>query len=152
MYFASTLDQAFWQSGHPEAGRLLAQAVNWTAAREPKVTVNSSHLVAARVRQHTKKDITAIHLTNYATNQIFLAGFPGIFVQKPQDVGRRQKVHHVSPECGIRITMQVAKDSSYDCYSFTGQKLCHERRNDQLVITIPVIHEGEIVIVENRKR
>ncbi|MFH0797582.1 MAG: beta-galactosidase trimerization domain-containing protein [Candidatus Omnitrophota bacterium] len=150
VYFSAGLDRAFWEFGYNAAGLLLSQAVKWAASRDAGIEIEASPLIAARVRQHPKRDVISIHLTNYAVNQIFMPGFPGSFLANPQNLGRSHKVQHISPESNIKIKMALPKAGLSRCYTFTGQPLSCKKKGFHLEITVPIVKEGEIIFVEFR--
>lgn len=148
VYLLGELDAAFWQSGWPEAGQLLANAVKWAGGRDLPYEVEAPGTVSARGFVTDDGTCMAFLFANRTTNQLYANGFPGAFVDNPQSLGRTHFVREVIPVSGVTVRVRVGDRRTATVHTVTGRRCDFTVSDGWLMLRLPTLLEYEAMLIE----
>ncbi len=129
-YFPGDTDRSFWQIMAADHGKLLANTVKWALNEDPVVEVKGPGVVD--VTAWRQKDSMTVHLVNL-TNPMMMKG-------------PFRELLPVSAEVIINIPSNFKISQAK--LLVAGQVPEQEIRNGKLIISIPQIHDMEIVGID----
>lgn len=149
VYFAGDVDHAFWSRGYVDLEKLLAQSVTWAAQKEAPFRTDAPPTLAVRALQDKAGEAFCVAFSNYATNAVMMHGNSD---PRNWGVSRVHVPRAVSPVKDITVVIRNSGKKIDRVQSITGQSIKCERTGDCLQMTVPLIEEGEAVLIHFQTR
>lgn len=144
VYFAGDMDQTFWSRGYVDSERLLTQAVAWAAAEEAPLRTDAPPTLAVRALEDDASGSLCVVFCNYATTAVMMHG------NSPPNQYGVARVHvprAVSPVKDTTVVLRTPGRKIAGIRSLTGQDIPYKQKKDELRIAVPLIEEGEAVLI-----
>jgi hypothetical protein len=129
-YFPGDIDRSFWQIMCIDHGKLLRNTIRWALNEEPIVEVEGPGVIDVTVwrQEHSM----TVHLVNL-TNPMMMRG-------------PFRELVPVAAKVSVEIPRGTKADEVHLLVS--GQKPSFEINEDKIILTVPQIHDHEIVAID----
>ncbi len=139
-YIAGELDNAFWQHGLPEAGQLIANAIQWAGGVSP-IEVEAPGAVQAVVFESPSLDKGLLCcLSNRSANPLYLTS-------RASSNSEFQFVREVAPAHNVRVKIRKRANKIIQAAALSGQIVDARFDGESVNLTVPVLVEYEAVIL-----
>ena len=128
--FAVDMDRRFADSGFPDMGRVLGNAIRWALGEEPPLTITGPGELDGKLYRQPGRFI--VHVVNHSG----LGAWPGSV----------EECYAVGP-IGLRLRVGGAAVKRV-CARVTGQELPFDRKDGVLSCTIPTLLQHEMLVIE----
>ncbi len=135
VYFCNQTELLFYRYGFPDLGRVLANAVRWALDEPAAIEVDAPDFVEATLMAQPGRKL--VHLVN----------FP---VGKPLNTGWRPIGRNLVAVSDIAVRLALARSERIRevRLASTEQKLAVKEINGAAQVTVPRLHDHEIVVFE----
>jgi hypothetical protein len=129
-YFPGDIDRSFWQIMSADHGKLLRNTIRWALNEDPIAEVKGPGVLDVTVWR--QENSMTVHLVNL-TNPMMMRGPLRELIPVPAQVS-------------IKIPQGTKCDGVHLLVS--GQKPSFETIEDKIIVTVPQIHDHEIIGID----
>jgi len=158
VYYAHLLGSHYTRLGHPDYAELFERILR-RHAPPLKIRVEAPETVQSEPYKQGE-DRIVVHLVNHTYNQKFLSTSSGPSKQALPSFEPSYRVHpirQVIPVGPILVKLaddiiETGKTSELEAFdAITGQNLKVEKEQDKIKITLPILNEYSIIVIQNKK-
>ncbi len=151
IYYTGQLGRHYWRTGLPEYGLLIRNSALFLMDNKPDFIVEAPETVAFEA--HIQGNRLNLHLLNHTYNQRILATRIGKIKQAVSPYGSAEATHpprEVIPvhNIVIKINKRLAPGNRRAYSPLTGKDYYIVEKEDYLEITVPMLKEYELIVLE----